>query len=79
MFQVTSVGLKYKAILSLSGFKFIMRPLHDRGAKEKCAKILLIEAGNEVNIWILTSLLTKSSEILVIFTCDSIVQRSHYK
>ena len=27
-----------------------MRPLHDRGAKEKCAKILLIEAGNAVNI-----------------------------
>jgi len=27
-----------------------LRPLHDRGAKEKCAKILLIEAGNAVNI-----------------------------
>jgi len=54
-----------------------MRPLHDRGAKEKCAKILLIEAGNAVNIQILTSFLTKSSEILAIFTCDSIVQRSH--
>ncbi len=53
-----------------------MRALHDRGAKEKCDKILLIEAGNAVNIWILTSSLTKSSEILAIFTCDSIVQRS---
>jgi len=28
----------------------IMRPLHDRGAKEKYAKIFLIEAGNAVNI-----------------------------
>jgi len=55
---------------------FKMRPLHDRGAKEKCAKILLIEAGSAVNIYILTSFLTKSSEILAIFTCDSIVQRS---
>jgi len=27
-----------------------LRPLHDRGAKEKCAKILLIEAGSAVNI-----------------------------
>jgi len=43
-----------------------MRPLHDRGAKEKCDKILLIEAENAVNIQILTSFLTKSSEILAI-------------
>jgi len=46
------------------------------GTKEKCVKILLIEAGNAVNIQILTRFLTKSSEILTIFTCGSIVQRS---
>jgi len=29
---------------------YSVRPLHDRGVKEKCVKILLIEAGNAVNI-----------------------------
>ncbi len=55
-----------------------MRPLHDRGAKENCAKILLIEAGNAANSQLLASFLTKSSENLVIFTHEYIVQRSHY-
>jgi len=37
-------------------------------AKEKWAKILLIEAENEANNGLLASFSTKSSEILVIFT-----------
>ncbi len=45
-----------------------MRPLHESVAKEKWAKILLIEAGNEANNGLLASFPTKSSEILVIFT-----------
>jgi len=45
-----------------------MRPLHDSGAKEKCDKILLIEAGNAMNSKLLISFLTKSSGILAIFT-----------
>ncbi len=28
---------------------FKLRPLHDAGAKEKCAKIFLVEAGDAVN------------------------------
>jgi len=55
-----------------------MRTLHDTGAKEKQVKILLIEAGNAVNNWLLRSFLTKSSEILAIFIRDCIVQRPHY-
>ncbi len=54
----------------------LLRPLHDRGAKEKCTKILLIETGNAANNWLLASFLTKSSEILVIFTREYIMQRS---
>jgi hypothetical protein len=37
-------------------------------AKEKWTKILLIEADNEANNWLLASFPTKSSEISVIFT-----------
>ncbi|MEE9445811.1 MAG: hypothetical protein V3V19_09125 [Cocleimonas sp.] len=44
------------------------RPLHESVTKEKWAKFLLIEAGNEANNWLLASFPTKSSEILVIFT-----------
>ncbi len=61
-----------------------MGPLHDTVAKEKCAKIFLIEAGNAANtLWgtrsgLLASFLTKSREILAIFTRECIVQRSHY-
>ncbi len=53
-----------------------LRPLHDTGAKGKKAKVLLIEAGKAANSWLLASFLTKSSEILDIFTRDCIVQRS---
>ncbi len=45
-----------------------MRPLHESVAKEKWTEILLIETGNEANNGLLASFLTKSSEILVIFT-----------
>ncbi len=45
-----------------------MRPLHESVAKEKWAKILLIEAGNKANNGLLASFPTKSSEFLVIFT-----------
>ncbi len=45
-----------------------MRPLHESVAKEKWAKILLIEAENEANNGLLASFPTKSSGILVIFT-----------
>jgi len=55
-----------------------MRPLHDTVAKEKCAKIFLIEAGNAANSGLLASFLTKSREILAIFTRECIVQRPHY-
>ncbi len=46
----------------------LLRPLHESVAKEKLAKVLLIEAGNEANNELLASFPTKSSEILVIFT-----------
>ncbi len=45
-----------------------VRPLHESVAKEKWAKILLIETGNEANNGLLASFPTKSSEFLVIFT-----------
>ncbi len=37
-------------------------------AKEKSGEILLIEAENEANNWLLASFSTKSSEISTIFT-----------
>ena len=46
-----------------------MRPLYESEAKEKCVKILLIEAGNEANNELLASFPTKSSNILTVFTC----------
>ncbi len=42
--------------------------MHESVAKEKSAKTLLIEAGNEANNGLLVSFPTKSSEVLVIFT-----------
>ena len=45
-----------------------MRPLHEPVAKEKWAKISLVEAENETNNGLLVSFSTKSSEFLVIFT-----------
>ncbi len=46
----------------------MMRPLHEPVAKEKWAKISLVEAENEANNELLASFSTKSSEFLVIFT-----------
>jgi hypothetical protein len=45
-----------------------MRPLHESVAKEKSAKVSLIEAENEANNELLASFSTKSSENLAIFT-----------
>ena len=48
--------------------KLNMRPLYESLAKEKSAKISLIEAENEDNNELLASFSTKSSGSLVIFT-----------
>ena len=45
----------------------IMRPLHESVAKEKSGGILLIEAENEANNWLLASFSTKSSEISTLY------------
>ena len=45
-----------------------MRPLHESVAKEKSAKISLIEAENEANNELLASFSTKISGNLAIFT-----------
>ncbi len=51
-----------------SRFCYNLRPLHESVAKEKSGEILLIEAENEANNWLLASFSTKSSEISTIFT-----------
>jgi len=45
-----------------------MKLLHQSVAKEKWAKILLIEAGKEANNGLFAGFSTKSSKILVVFT-----------
>ncbi len=45
-----------------------MRPLHESVAKEKSAKVSLIEAENEANNELLASFSTKNSGNLAIFT-----------
>ncbi len=53
-----------------------MKPLHDIGAKEKYAKIFLLEVKKAVNKGLLTSFLTKARGILAIFTRECVAQWS---